>query len=485
MTASTHVLCLAQARRTSALVALEKGKRIVRNQIAYEGEWAGHPAGEFEFTREIFEKLIENFGRREDEVPLTYGHPDSETAAYMGAAGWIRGLSIGPDDKGRTALWADMEFTDRAASQVRNDEHRRCSVVVGFESIDDRTGEPIGPELFEVGLVLSAFVDGMRPLAASRHRNTLPARGGSTPTTERKLAMSTIEILKSALKELPEDASLDQVLAYIEGEQKKQDALEGDAASPAEEAAADEPEEVAASKSEGDAVAASDEPAEEVAAGMDEPVEAMDGEGATAEAAVQTVVDEVTAAGGDADTVAIAAFLQDHAGELASMFLGQGDGGEADAEAAAMGKRAALEAKGLQRKVAALSKRVADLEAEKQAAIDKALGEKVDAAIAAEAFPVDDRDELIELGRKAPKQLDTLIAKMTDAAPPKGLPLGRVTNSAPAAGDDTSDGGPLTDDEQAYVASLKRRGVKNVDVRLGLYRDQKKALGGSAASERV
>ena len=497
MATDTHVLCLAQARRTSALRALEKGKRTVRNQIAYEGEWAGHPAGEFEFTRALFEQIIANFERRTDPVPLTYGHPDGETASWMGAAGWIHGLAIDTDEKGRTALFAEMEFTERAASQVRNGEQRHCSVVVGFESIDEKTGEPIGAELFEVGLVLSAFLDDMRPLAAGRHRT--PRAHGAANTQEIR-AMSMKDILKEALKELPDDATREQVLAYMDAAAKKAEAIEGTPEpEPAPEAAAeDQPDEMAAGKPEGETVAAGDEPsadvvaaadapAEEVAAGdADMPVEMMDGEGSTAESAVQTVVDEIVAAGGDADPVAVAAFLQDCAGELAQKFLGMGDGTEADAEAAAMGKRAALEAKGLQRKVTALSKRVAELESEKKAAIDKALGEKVDAAIEAGAFEKAEREELVELGRKAPKQLDTLIAKMSDAAPPKGLPLGRVAAPAPAAGDDVSDdAGPQTDDEKAYVASLKKRGVKNVDVRLGLYREQKQKLSGNEAHERV
>ena len=34
------------------------------NQIAYVGEWQGHSAGDFQFSREIFERIIANFQRR-------------------------------------------------------------------------------------------------------------------------------------------------------------------------------------------------------------------------------------------------------------------------------------------------------------------------------------------------------------------------------------------------------------------------------------
>jgi phage I-like protein len=136
------------------------------NQIAYEGQWAGHPSGKFQFTDEVFGQLIRNFRRREDQIPLTYGHPDGERGSFMGAAGWISDLRIGADDKGRRALFAKMHFTERAATQIRADEQRYCSVVVSFGARDEVTDDEVGAELLEVGLVLSAFLDGMRPLSA-------------------------------------------------------------------------------------------------------------------------------------------------------------------------------------------------------------------------------------------------------------------------------------------------------------------------------
>lgn len=158
------------ARRNGRIFALRGRLSDVTqgawNQVAYEGQWAGHAAGRFQFTREIFEQILRNFGRRKDHIPLTYGHPDSERASYMGAAGWISELKLGTDDEGRLALFAKMNFTERAAAQVKADEQRYCSVVVAFEATDEVSDEEIGAELLEVGLVLAAFLDGMRPLSA-------------------------------------------------------------------------------------------------------------------------------------------------------------------------------------------------------------------------------------------------------------------------------------------------------------------------------
>ena len=222
------------------------------NQIAYEGQWKGHSAGEFQFTRDIFDHIVEGYGRRVDDAPLTWGHPDGETGSYMGAAGWIRELKVGTDDEGRVALFALMEFSARAASMVKAGEHRHCSVVVGFDGIDEKTGEPVGAELYEVGLVLAAFVDGMTRLVAGR----------TSGTESRALAQGTEamleDIIKQALKELPEGFTSDQLFAYIAAEEQKAKAIAGEGS---EEPAAEEPAE---------------EPAEDVAASSETPKDAVE-----------------------------------------------------------------------------------------------------------------------------------------------------------------------------------------------------------------
>lgn len=236
----------------------------VWNQIAYEGQWKGHSAGEFQFTAATFHALTQNFQRRTDPIPLTWGHPDGETGALMGAAGWIHALKVERDDQGRDALFALMEFTPRAASMVKAGEHRHCSVVVGFDGVDEKTGEPIGAELYEVGLVLSAFIDGMTRLAASIDGRAQPA--GQRALSKDKTTMTDKELLAAAFKELGDDATAENAMKWVEIEKSKAALLSGDAEeTPAEEP--EEPEEMAAGAEQpAEVVQLADEPADPAAA---------------------------------------------------------------------------------------------------------------------------------------------------------------------------------------------------------------------------
>ena len=247
------------------------GKResdgTVWQQIAYDGEWQGHGAGAFKLDAKIFSQVVKNFERRDDDVPVIHGHPGvgSDSAAHMGAAGWISALRIGKDAKGRTALFARTKWTDRSASKIAADEYRYCSVVLAFDSIDEVSGDEIGAELLELGIVPAAFLDGMSRLAASR-----TGRKPTRALAQKDSTMDLTEIIKRAQKELPEGFNRDQLFAYIEAEEMKAIAIEGGEpeaeGAPIEELPA---EDIAASATPDEAtvVEASDVPALAIAEG--------------------------------------------------------------------------------------------------------------------------------------------------------------------------------------------------------------------------
>lgn len=260
-----------------SLAGVKDADGRVWNQVAYEGQWKGHSAGEFQFTRSLFNQIVRNFQRRTDPIPLTWGHPDGETGAFMGAAGWIHALKVNTDNEGREALFALMEFSERAASMVKAGEHRHCSVVVGFDGVDEKTGELVGAELYEVGLVLSAFIDGMTRLAASRE-GAAQTSGQHALTKETK--MSDQELMKKAFKELGEDASLEMVAEWVRIEKSKAALLEGK--DPAEASDEEAPEEDVAASKEGDEdeiAAGAETPDETVELSADEAALEMPGEG--------------------------------------------------------------------------------------------------------------------------------------------------------------------------------------------------------------
>lgn len=144
--------------------------------LAYVGEWKGHMAGEFSFTTEIFANIIARFEEQKNPIPITYEHPDKWMGTPIKAAGWIYDLKVQEDH-----LWGLAEFSPDAAQMVRNGEYKFCSVVVDFESTDRKSGELVGPELYEVGLTNTPFLDGQRPITLSKY-----ARPALTPPPVRR-----------------------------------------------------------------------------------------------------------------------------------------------------------------------------------------------------------------------------------------------------------------------------------------------------------
>lgn len=149
-------------RSRLGLVSLEAASNLSDAHLFTFGEWQGHANGAFEFTPEVAAKLIANFEAQANPVPFTYEH-DSAPGQPRPASGWVQSLDVRDD-----GLWAKVEWTSRAAEMIRGGEYRYCSVVVDFDSTCRKTGDAIGPELLEVGLTNTPFIDGQTPLAASQ-----------------------------------------------------------------------------------------------------------------------------------------------------------------------------------------------------------------------------------------------------------------------------------------------------------------------------
>lgn len=155
------------ALRTSGLKAAHIGADSPRCwvHLCLYGAWKGHSAGEFEFSREVFDQLIANFDSLANPVPWTIGHPDGATPA----PGYVLQLAIKGDGTGEhDGLYALTEWTAKTATEIREGGWRFCSVYVDFESIDRKSNEPIGCELIQVGLTNNPFLDGQKPITLSR-----------------------------------------------------------------------------------------------------------------------------------------------------------------------------------------------------------------------------------------------------------------------------------------------------------------------------
>ncbi|MCP5045195.1 MAG: hypothetical protein GY944_29565 [bacterium] len=409
-------------------------------QVAYEGQWEGHPAGNFEFNAQVFAEIIANYARRKDPVPLTFGHPDSTRASVDGAAGWIVELDARKDGEGRLALYALCDFTDKAASQIRAGEQRHVSVVVAFEATDEKTGEDVGAELFEVGLVLSAFIDGMEPLRLSR---------GSKMTHKLGIDVGSIKDALDLLGESPTEA---EVMGVVEGALKTQEAIDGgeDGApeAPSEEA---EAAGVAAADPEAESVKAEEPPAEEEA-----PEEEVD----PLTTAAQAVAD---AAGIPLEE--FVAFMAANADAMAALV--QGGGSATDPADVAAASRIATE--GLRLQLSASAAREEELSAEVAKLTREATTSRIDAAIKAGTVLESSRAELVELAAKSGKLLDFALghAATMPAVPTESVYCAEVPDAKATDADEY---------ETAYVSKMLQAGFSP---------DRAKEIAADKAAERA
>lgn len=172
-------------------------------QVAHEGEYAGHPAGDFALTKTKFEEIIQNFNRlnaqTDTAVPVKYGHGGGDGAP---AAGRIIDLSIEPNPKKPGArLMALVRFTPRAWPMIENEEYFSCSVELNFKYPDPVTGKSIGTRLTGVALTNSPFLLGMDDLlAASSEGGVVLTPREATPTRRSNTVLINPEILVTGVR---------------------------------------------------------------------------------------------------------------------------------------------------------------------------------------------------------------------------------------------------------------------------------------------
>ena len=166
--------------------------------IAKLGDYEGHPAGGFSFTREAFAQILQNFESRETPLNVDYEHQTFNRALKgdIPSAGWIDELELREDG---SELWALVQMLPDAAAKVRSQQLRSCSPVVIPEAQDRVTGEDIGFELRSLALTNDPFLDGLRPLKLTR---------GEAMTDEEKKAAEA-----EAAKKATEDAAAAKKLA--------------------------------------------------------------------------------------------------------------------------------------------------------------------------------------------------------------------------------------------------------------------------------
>lgn len=180
------------------LDAGEESAPSVWNPVAYEGEFAGHHAGPFAFTRTTFEQIVANFradpryqarasmpavaeataeqvaSGAYDVVQWDFHHasemdPRGGNVAAQGvpAQGWVLDLKVG-EYEGKCALYALSRFLEPARGYIRAGQYKWCSVSVWLNAPDPITGKEMGAVLTSIAVTNNPFLQGLPSLKASR-----------------------------------------------------------------------------------------------------------------------------------------------------------------------------------------------------------------------------------------------------------------------------------------------------------------------------
>jgi hypothetical protein len=404
-------------------------------------------------SRRMLELFVASFYQKPEQGPVYLGHVDVERmpgAEEPPARAWVLALELTANGE----LWALYELGPALYEAIRKGEYRFNSICGGFD-VDDE-GNVLAADFWSIAVTNSPAVPGLLPMAASARRP--PA----------KVRMSIHEILKDAIKQLPDDASPDQVMQFLQGSVAQQAAIEGKPeGEPPAEMAAPPVEEVPAPMAD----APKDDFPKLVEPGKKEDPKDPKAFDDAAPAADASMLSSALEAAG-IDPAALIAALQERPDEIRNM-LGAAPSGT-PAEAAAFGTlpdkpeadiKAELSAKteALEMKVEALSKQLADaqtaLESEKATTTKLAASveeqevalatKRVEAAIERGLVLETRREKLLAYAKSDRARLDVLLS---DAEETPAVPTGKIVTGSPArgAGFDKPETDPL-------VAHLERQ----------------------------
>lgn len=167
---TAEAIQLGQRRALRTFIPIPAGGATGELHIAMVSEWRGHPAGPFAITEQTIDDMIARFNAQQNPLLVDYEHRSlnsSGTSEDGKAAGWIKRLY--KKGSGETAeLWATVDWTAPAAEMIKQGEYVYCSPVIDFDSIDRKTGDAVGVELFNVALTNNPFIDGQKPTRLTR-----------------------------------------------------------------------------------------------------------------------------------------------------------------------------------------------------------------------------------------------------------------------------------------------------------------------------
>lgn len=165
--------------------------RVKWINVANEGEWRGHPDGEFKFTREVFDKFVTRArshpkfkAAAEGDfvgygmvpvVPFDYEHaseldPRVGSIAQHGAPApaWALDFEV-RDGEGGAELWALSQLGDEIRGYIANDGYRHVSIAFTLDATDRKTNDKIGPMITSIAFTNHPFLTETISIAARAH----------------------------------------------------------------------------------------------------------------------------------------------------------------------------------------------------------------------------------------------------------------------------------------------------------------------------
>jgi phage I-like protein len=163
-TTLSHVI-LANPQALPAL-SLNDGAARSWLQLAVTGEFVSNRYGKFSITRADLAQMLHNFKthtpKAPTELPIDYDHlsMDPKHPGDGIAAGWLKRVELRANGD---ELWGEVEWTPRAAEQIRNREYRFVSPSF-VKDYTDKRGQQIGTTLIGAGITNHPFLESMKAL---------------------------------------------------------------------------------------------------------------------------------------------------------------------------------------------------------------------------------------------------------------------------------------------------------------------------------
>jgi len=136
-------------------------------EVFPEGEYVHHQAGKMKVTQDDLAAFAADINQRGDKIPLDFDHSFGKGLGSLSAGWFIRGsASIEPSsaDASLMSLWADVQWTPRAAQSLRDGEYKFISPEFNFRWKDNTGKMRNEPRMFAAALTNRPFFEQMGPV---------------------------------------------------------------------------------------------------------------------------------------------------------------------------------------------------------------------------------------------------------------------------------------------------------------------------------